>query len=142
MFPIGVPDVCREHGVEFEQLRNGLEAMGFEPKGAGDHVRTDELEILPLVALSLQTGVLDEAWLVRIGRGYSEALRRLTQAENEVYHFRFEAPLLERGMAQAEAMQQASAMAPQADAGSHGDAAKQMWRACLSAHTWSFAPRH
>jgi len=104
-------DVCREHGVEFEQLRNGLEAMGFEPKGAADHVRTDELEVLPLVALSLQTGVLDEAWLVRIGRGYSEALRRLTQAENEVYHFRFEAPLLEQGMSQAEAMQQASAMA-------------------------------
>ena len=60
-------DVCREHGVEFEQLRNGLEAMGFEPKGAADHVRTDELEVLPLVALSLQTGVLDEAWMVRIG---------------------------------------------------------------------------
>src|SRR5579859_1029607 len=30
--------------------------------------------------------------------------------------------------------QDAAAMAPQADARSHGDAAKQMWRACLSAH--------
>lgn len=62
-------EVCGELGLEFEQLRNGFEAMGFEPMGAGDHVRTDELEVLPLVALSLQTGALDEAWLVRIGRG-------------------------------------------------------------------------
>jgi class 3 adenylate cyclase len=104
-------EVCDELGIEFAQLRKGLEAMGFASTEPGDHIREDELEILPLIALSLRSGLLDEAWLVRIGRGYADSLRRLTQAENEVYHSRFEVPFLEQGMTQAQAMERASAMA-------------------------------
>jgi class 3 adenylate cyclase len=104
-------EAAATHGIEFEQLRNGLESMGFQAMEPGDRIREDELEILPLIGATLRSGLLDEAWLVRIGRGYSEALLRLAQAENEVYHSRFEVPFLEQGLSQADAMRKASEMA-------------------------------
>ena len=102
-----------EAGVPFDTLRTCLEAMGFAPMEPGDRIRADELEILPLLQLSLSTRVMDEPWFVRLGRAYAEGLRRLTQAENEVYHWRFEVPFLEQGMTQAQAMEMASSMAGQ-----------------------------
>ncbi len=106
-------DVVEEAGVSFDTLRACLEAMGFAPMEPMDRIRADELEIVPLIQLSLATGVMDEAWFVRLGRAYSEGLRSLAQAENEVYHWRFEAPFLEQGMTQAQAMERASQMAGQ-----------------------------
>jgi adenylate cyclase len=103
--------VSEEAGIPFEHLRTSLEAMGFTPMQRGDRIREDELEIVPLLALGFSSGVLDEAWVVRLGRAYVEGLQRLNQAESELYHLRFEAPLLEQGKTQAEAMQIASSMA-------------------------------
>jgi len=104
-------EVCEAEGIQFESMRATLRAMGFARMEPGDRMRQDELEIVPLLRLSFATGVMDEAWFVRLGRAYADGLRRLTQAENEVYHDRFEQPLLERGMTQAEAMETASRMA-------------------------------
>jgi class 3 adenylate cyclase len=106
-------EVADEAGIPFGSMRATLEAMGFAPMEPDDRMREDELETVPLLRLSLGSGVVDEAWFVRLGRAYADGIRRLTQAENEVYHERFEQPFLDRGMTQAEAMETASAMAGQ-----------------------------
>ncbi|MFL5797666.1 MAG: adenylate/guanylate cyclase domain-containing protein [Actinomycetota bacterium] len=106
-------DVSEEAGIPFDTLRISLEAMGFASMEPGDRIRADELEIVPLVQLAFGSGVLDEAWIVRLGRAYAGGLQRINKAENEVYHWRFEVPFLEQGLTQAQAMERASAMAGQ-----------------------------
>ncbi len=109
-------EVAEENGLEFGAMRATLEAMGFAPMEPDTNIREDELEIVPLLRLSFDTGVMDETWFVRLGRAYADGIRRLTQAENEVWHERFEQPFLDRGMTQAEAMEAASVMAGQFNA--------------------------
>jgi adenylate cyclase len=104
-------EVSDEAGIPFETLRSCLEAMGFARMEAQDRIREDELDIVPLLQLSLSSGVMDEAWFVRLGRAYAEGLQRLAHAENEAYHWRFEVPFLEQGMTQAQATEMASSMA-------------------------------
>jgi class 3 adenylate cyclase len=104
-------EVAEENAIPFESMRVTLEAMGFASMEPDDHIREDELEIMPLMRLSFGSGVMDESWFVRLGRAYADGIRRLTQAENEVYHERLEQPFLDQGKTQAEAMEAASAMA-------------------------------
>jgi adenylate cyclase len=106
-------EVSDEIGIPFDTLRISLEAMGFATMEPADRIRADELEVVPLLQLAFGSGVLDEAWVVRLGRAYAEGLQRINQAENEVYHWRFEVPFLEQGMTQAQAMEMASQMAGQ-----------------------------
>jgi adenylate cyclase len=101
-------EVSEEAGIPFTTLRNTLEAMGFAPMEPGDRIRADELEIVPFLQLTFASGALDEAWTVRLGRAYTEALQRTTQAATEVYHWRFETPYLVQGMTQGQAMEMAS----------------------------------
>jgi class 3 adenylate cyclase len=104
-------EVAEENAIPFESMRVTLEAMGFASMEPDDHIREDELEIMPLMRLSFGSGVMDASWFVRLGRAYADGIRRLTQAENEVYHERLEQPFLDQGKTQAEAMEAASAMA-------------------------------
>ena len=104
-------EVSEQAGIPFEAMRECLQAMGFARMEPGDRIREDELEIVPLLRLSFSAGVMNEAWFVRLGRAYAESLQRIIQAENEVYHSRFEVPFLEQGMTQARAMETASSMA-------------------------------
>ena len=122
-------EVCEAEGIPFESMRATLDAMGFAAMEPGDRIREDELEIVPLLRMSFATGVMDEEWFVRLGRAYADALRRIVQAENEVYHDRFEQPFLEQGMTQGQAMEAASSMAGRVQPAGGPDAA----RACSAA---------
>jgi class 3 adenylate cyclase len=84
--------------------------MGFARMAPDEAIREDELEIVPLLQLGHATGVLDQAWMTRVGRTFAEGLRLAAKAENEAYHARFEMPLLEAGLDQRQTMEVASQM--------------------------------
>src|SRR5215216_6643156 len=92
--------VSQQIGVPLELLGSFLEAMGFARMAPDEPMREDELEIVPLLQLGLATGILDQVWSTRLGRGYAEGLRLIAQVEREVWQARFMAPMLEAGAAQ------------------------------------------
>jgi adenylate cyclase len=102
--------VSQETGMPLELLRAALESMGFASMVPDGRIREDELEIVPLLQLGHATGVLDQAWITRVGRTFAEGMRLVAKAENEAYHARFEMPMLEAGLDQRQSMEAASRM--------------------------------
>jgi adenylate cyclase len=100
--------VSQEAGVPLELLGSFLEAIGFARMAPDEPIREDELEIVPLLQLGLATGILDEVWSTRLGRGYAEGLRLLAGVEYDVWRARFMAPLLEAGADQQTARKRAA----------------------------------
>jgi class 3 adenylate cyclase len=100
--------VSQEAGVPLELLGSFLEAIGFARMAPDEPIREDELEIVPLLQLGLATGILDEVWSTRLGRGYAEGLRLLAGVEYDVWRARFMAPLLETGADQQTARKRAA----------------------------------
>jgi adenylate cyclase len=103
--------VSQETGVPLDTLGAALEAMGFARVGPDEPMREDELEIVPLLQLSLATGILDLAWLARVGRAYAEGLRLAANVENEAYRARFTGPVRASGADQRTTMELASQLA-------------------------------
>ena len=103
--------VSAETGVPLEDLRVALEAMGFAWASPEEPMREDELAVVPLVRLAFSSGILDPAWIARVGRAYAEGLRLAAQVENEAYRARFEGPALRSGLGQRRAMELASELA-------------------------------
>ena len=104
---------AEEAGVPLNVLRQALEAMGFAWTSADEPAREDELEVLPLVALASSSGLLDGAWIARVGRAYAEGMRLAATVENEAYRARLEEPVLAAGLGQRQAMELASELAGQ-----------------------------
>ena len=100
--------VSQEAGVPLELLGSFLEAIGFARMAPDEPIREDELEIVPLLQLGLATGILDEVWSTRLGRGYAEGLRLLAGVEKDVWRARFMAPLLASGADQQTARKRAA----------------------------------
>jgi adenylate cyclase len=105
--------VAEEAGIPLDLLRRALEAMGFTWTSADEPIREDELEVVPLVQLAFSSGLLDAAWIARVGRAYAEGLRLAATVENEAYRARFEEPVLQAGLGQRRAMELASELAGQ-----------------------------
>ena len=103
--------VSQDTGIPLETLREILEAMGFAWTSADEPVREDELEVVPLIRLAFSSGLLDQAWLSRVGRVYAEGMRLAAHVENEAYAARFEEPVLASGLGQRQAMERASEIA-------------------------------
>jgi adenylate cyclase len=103
--------VSQQTGVPLEMLGGVLEAMGFARMEPDERIREDELEVVPLLQLARSTGILDRAWLTRVGRAYAEGLRLAATVENEAYRARFTGPVLESGADHRTAMEWASDMA-------------------------------
>jgi adenylate cyclase len=103
--------VSEETGIGLEEMREMLEATGFAWTSPDEPIREDELEMVPLLAHALRSGILDQAWMTRVGRAYAEGLRLAAQVENEAYRARFEEPVLASGLGQRQAMEQASELA-------------------------------
>jgi adenylate cyclase len=82
--------------------------MGFARMAPDELIREDELEIVPLLQLGLATGILDQVWSTRLGRGYQEGLRLIAQVERELWQARFMAPMLAAGADQQTAMERAA----------------------------------
>src|SRR5215211_2530722 len=72
---------AEEADIPLDLVRQSLEAMGFAWTSADEPVREDELEVLPLVALASSSGLLDGAWIARVGRAYAEGLRLAATVE-------------------------------------------------------------
>jgi class 3 adenylate cyclase len=103
--------VSQETGVPLELLGSALEAMGYARMAPNEPIREDELEIVPLLQLGLATGILDQPWMTRVGRGYAEGMRLIAGVEKDVWQARFMAPLLASGADQRTAMEQAAQLA-------------------------------
>jgi hypothetical protein len=78
--------VSQETGVRLELLRGTLESAGFAWSAPDDPMREDELGVVPLLQRVAATGILDLAWMTRIGRAWSDGLRLAAKAESEAYH--------------------------------------------------------
>ena len=117
--------VSQEAGVPLELLGSFLEAIGFARMAPDEPIREDELGIVPLLQLGLATGILDEVWSTRLGRGYAEGLRLLAGVEYDVWRARFMAPLLETGADQQTARKRAAKLS--------GDFLPDGWS---TAHCW------
>jgi class 3 adenylate cyclase len=100
--------VSQETGVPLELLGSALESIGFARMAPDELIREDELAVVPLLQLGLSTGILDQLWSTRLGRGYAEGMRLIARVEKEVWQARFEGPMLASGADQRTAMELAS----------------------------------
>jgi adenylate cyclase len=100
--------VSQDTGVPLELLGSFLEAIGFAPMAPDEPIREDELEVVPLLQRGLASGILDQRWSTRVGRGFAEGLRLIAGVEKEVWQARFLAPLLEAGADQPTARERAA----------------------------------
>jgi adenylate cyclase len=103
--------VSQETGVPLDLLGGALESMGFARMGPDELIREDELEVVPLLQLGLATGILDQVWSTRFGRGYAEGMRLVAGVEKDVWQARFIAPLLASGADQQTAQERAAQLA-------------------------------
>src|SRR5215207_3696173 len=103
--------VSEDTGIPLDALRETLEAMGFAWTSPDEPIREDELQVVPLIQLAMDSGIIDEAWMARVGRAYAEGLGLAARVENEAYRARFEEPVLTSGLGQREAMERASRLA-------------------------------
>ena len=100
--------VSQQSGIPLELLGSALEAIGYARMPPDEPMREDELEVVPLLRLGLSSGVLDQLWSTRLGRGYAEGLRLIAQVERELWQARFMEPMLEAGADQQTAMERAA----------------------------------
>jgi adenylate cyclase len=100
--------VSQDTGVPLELLGSFLEAIGFARMPPEEPIREDELEVVPLLQRGLSSGILDQVWSTRVGRGYAEGLRLIARVEREVWQARFMAPLLASGADQQTAQERAA----------------------------------
>ena len=107
---ITLDDAARDAGVAPDILGRSLEAFGYPGKGPHDTLREDELQVVRLIGPALSGGLVDETAIVRWGRAWSESLRRIATAEIELYHNKFEMPLLNSGLSQGEAISRAAGL--------------------------------
>ena len=100
--------VSQETGVPLELLGSFLEAMGFARMAPDEPIREDELEVVPLLQFGLSSGILDQVWSTRLGRGYAEGMRLIAGVEKDVWQARLMAPLLASGADEQTARERAS----------------------------------
>jgi class 3 adenylate cyclase len=104
-------DLSERTGVPMDLLLVVREAHGFAEPRPEDHVREDELALVPAMELLLSFGIRPEA-IERLVRAYGDGLRRIVETETDWYRTEVELPFLEGGMTEVEML------AAQADLGS------------------------
>jgi adenylate cyclase len=127
-------ELSERTGVPLDLLLVVREAHGFAEPRPEDHVREDELAVVPAIELQLSSGIQPEV-IKRLLRAYGDGLRRIVETETDWYRTEVQLPLLEGGMTEAQML------AAQADVGSR--MAPLMEQALLSIyhgqqeHAWS-----
>jgi len=99
-------------GIPLSLLMVVREAIGFALPTPEDHVRDDELRVVPAIELQLSKGfrpVAIERWL----RVYGESLRRIAETEADWWHTEVELPLLQSGMGEGEMLEVSNEFTPQ-----------------------------
>ena len=127
-------ELSERTGVPLDLLLVIREAHGFAEPRPEDHVREDELAVVPAIENQLASGIRPEV-IERLLRAYGDGLRKIVEIETDWYRTEVQMPLLEAGMTEAEML------AAQADIGSR--MAPLMEQALLSIyhgqqeHAWS-----
>jgi adenylate cyclase len=94
--PSTYEEFCAQQGIDLSMVQRLHDALGFTPPAASDHVREDDLVVIELLQQLLAVGAQEDAAL-RLLRAYADALRRLTQAEADLYEFQVEEKLRQAG---------------------------------------------
>jgi adenylate cyclase len=126
--------VSEKTGIPMDLLKVVREALGFAEPRPEDHIREDELSVVPAIELQLSSGfrpAVIERWL----RTCADSLRRVAETETDYWHSEVERPLLERGMTERDMLE------AQAELGSRmGPLLEQAFLAVYHGqqeHTWS-----
>jgi adenylate cyclase len=89
-------EFCTQRGIPVSMVQRLHDALGFTPSAASDHVREDDLVVIELLRQLLAVGA-EESAALRLLHTYADALRRLTQAEADLYEAQVEEPLRQAG---------------------------------------------
>jgi adenylate cyclase len=101
-----------ETGIPFDLLKGLREAVGFAEPRPEDHVREDELSVVPAIQLQLSMGfkpVIIEGWL----RVCADGLRRIAETETDWWRTEVELPFLQGGMTETEMLDAQAAVGAQ-----------------------------
>jgi adenylate cyclase len=93
--------------IPVELLMLVREAIGFAQPTPDDHVRDDELLIVPTIELQLARG-LRTATIERWLQVYGDSLRRMAETESDWWRAEVELPLIESGVGEGEVLNEAS----------------------------------
>jgi adenylate cyclase len=107
--PSTYQEFCTERGIELSRVQRLHDALGFTPPAASDHVREDDLVIVELFQQFIAVGA-EEAAALRLLRTYADALRRLTQAEADLYEAQIEEPQRQAGATEQDLLNQSGAV--------------------------------
>jgi class 3 adenylate cyclase len=97
-------ELSERTGIPLELLKVVREAVGFAEPKPEEHVREDELSVVPVIELQISSGfrpVVIERWLRTCG----DSLRRIAETETDWYRTEVVQPLLEAGMTEGEMME-------------------------------------
>jgi adenylate cyclase len=94
--PSTYEEFCTQRGIPVSMVQRLHDALGFTPSAASDHVREDDLVPIELLRQLLAVGA-EESAALRLLHTYADALRRLTQAEADLYEAQVEEPLRQAG---------------------------------------------
>jgi adenylate cyclase len=97
-------ELSERTGIPMELLRAVREAVGFAEPQAEDHVRENELAVVPAIELQLSQGVRP-AVIAQLLRVYADSLRRIADTETELWRTDVELPFLEGGMSETEMLE-------------------------------------
>jgi class 3 adenylate cyclase len=89
-------DLCRELDVPQRLVEAISEAIGFAPPSPSDYVREGDRELVDLVTAFVGVGA-EEGPTLRLLRVYADSLRRIAQAEAELYEVQIEERLRRAG---------------------------------------------
>jgi class 3 adenylate cyclase len=93
-----------QENVSFSLLRDIEQALGFVPPRPDDQARQDDLTLIALVKLFLQVGAT-EGGILRLLRVYANSVRRVAQAEAELFEAEIEGRLRSAGMTERQLME-------------------------------------
>jgi adenylate cyclase len=97
-------DLTERTGIPIDLLKVVRESVGFAEPQAEDHVREDELLVVPEIELLLSQGVRPVV-IERLLRVGADSLRRIVETETDMWRTDVELPLLEGGMSAAEMLE-------------------------------------
>jgi adenylate cyclase len=107
--PSTYEEFSAQRGIELSMVQRLHGALGFTPPAPSDQVREDDLVVVDLVQQWLAVGA-EEAAALRLLRTYADALRRLTQAEAELYEAQIEQPQRQAGATEQDLLNQSGAV--------------------------------
>jgi class 3 adenylate cyclase len=101
-------ELSAQRGVGLATLQRLHDALGFAPPAPTDRARADDLLLVELLEQLVGAGA-EEAAVLRLLRVYADALRRLPQAEAELYEAQVEQRLREAGATEQDLLERGGA---------------------------------